>query len=214
MQTILCYGDSNTWGYTPGTGQRYPRSQRWPGVLQAVLGPGFFVIEEGLNSRTTVLDDPTRAPGKNGLPYLRPCLDSHAPLDLVLLMLGSNDLKHRFGLSAFDISLNAAALVGVIQESDAGRDSKAPPVLLLSPPHVGPFTALADLFAGAEEKSRQLSKHYQAVAQQTNCSFFDVAEVVVASPVDGVHWETEQHAALGNRLADVVRQLLHEKDGR
>jgi lysophospholipase L1-like esterase len=212
MSTILCYGDSNTWGYIPGSGQRYPRHQRWPGVLQTLLGSGFVVIEEGLNSRTTVLDDPTRNPGKNGLHYLRPCLDSHAPLDLVLLMLGTNDLKHRFGLSGFDIAQNVSALIGVIQQSGDGTGEKAPPVLLLSPPHVGPLTAFADLFAGAEEKSRQLQKHYRAVAQQTGCHFFDVAEVVVASPVDGVHWEADQHLALGNRLAEVVRPLLEKKD--
>ena len=86
MKTILCYGDSNTWGYIPGTGNRYPRQVRWTGVLQNLLGEKFHVIEEGLNGRTTVMDDPTRI-AKNGLPYLRPCLDSHAPIDLVVLML-------------------------------------------------------------------------------------------------------------------------------
>src|SRR5688572_13370016 len=107
MKTILCFGDSNTWGYVPGTGKRYPRSERWPGVLQETLGNEFLIIEEGLNARTTTMDDPIRGGAiKNGLTYLRPCLESHAPIDLVLLLLGTNDLKHRFGLSAYDVAAN------------------------------------------------------------------------------------------------------------
>jgi lysophospholipase L1-like esterase len=88
MKTILCYGDSNTWGYAPGTGKRYLRHERWTGVLQQLLGSNAVVIEEGLNGRTTTLDDPTK-PFRNGKDYLIPCLDSHAPLDLVVLMLGT-----------------------------------------------------------------------------------------------------------------------------
>jgi lysophospholipase L1-like esterase len=208
MKAILCFGDSNTWGYTPGTAKRYPRERRWPGVLQAALGSAFHVIEEGLNSRTTVLDDPTRAPGRNGLPYLRPCLDSHAPLDLVVLLLGSNDLKHRFGLSAFDVALNVSALIGIIQQSGSGPGGAAPPILLVSPAHIGPLSGFADLFAGAVEKSRDLARHYRAVADQAGCRFFDAAEVVTASAVDGLHWEAAGHAALGQRLAQVIRQIF------
>ncbi|MBI2803668.1 MAG: SGNH/GDSL hydrolase family protein [Planctomycetes bacterium] len=200
MKSILCYGDSNTWGYIPGSGQRYPRDVRWPGVLQNHLGGEFHVVEEGLNARTTVSDDPIRGGAiKNGLTYLKPCLDSHAPLDLVILMLGTNDLKHRFGFSAYDIACNVATLIGVIQPT---------PVLLLAPPHVGPLTALADLFAGAPEKSRQLAAHCQAFAQQMGCRFFDVANVVQSSPIDGVHWAPEQHAALGKRMAALVQEIL------
>jgi lysophospholipase L1-like esterase len=208
MRAILCYGDSNTWGYVPGAATRYPRGQRWPGALQAALGPDFLVIEEGLNSRTSVLDDPTRVPGRNGLTYLGPCLDSHAPLDLVILMLGTNDLKHRFGLSAYDIAVNVTALLSAIGQSSAGEGGKAPPVLLVSPAHIGPLTALAEMFAGAEEKSRQLAHHYRAAAAQAGCHFLDAAEVVTASAVDGVHWEADQHAALARRLALAVAQLF------
>jgi lysophospholipase L1-like esterase len=207
MKTILCFGDSNTWGYVPGSGRRYDRSQRWPGALQSALGDDYLVIEEGLNARTTVLEDPTKPLGKNGLTYLRPCLDSHAPLDLVILLLGTNDLKHRFALSAFDIAQNIAALVGVVQQSGSGQGGKAPPLLLLSP-HIGPLTGLASMFAGAEEKSRQLAQHYRMVATQTGCHFLDVSEVVTASMADGVHWEADQHAALGEHLASKVQKIL------
>ncbi len=201
MKSILCYGDSNTWGYIPGAAQRYPRDVRWPGVLQAKLGADFHVIEEGLNARTTVMDDPIRGGAiKNGLSYLRPCLESHAPLDLVILALGVNDLKHRFGFSAYDIAANIATLIGVIQPI---------PVLLVSPPHVGPLSALAELFAGAPEKSRQLAPHYQAIAKQLGCHFFDAATLVQTSPIDGVHWAADQHVLLGSRLAEMVRGILN-----
>ena len=120
MKTILCYGDSNTWGYVPGSGKRYVENQRWTGVMQNLLGDSFRVIEEGLNARTTVLDDPTRA-FRNGKEYLIPCLDSHAPIDVIILMLGTNDLKHRFGLSAFDIGANIATLIEMMRQSSCWR---------------------------------------------------------------------------------------------
>lgn len=177
VKTILCYGDSNTWGYVPATGQRHPRNVRWPGVLQAALGPDFHVVEEGLNGRTTVLEDPSRL-AKNGLTYLRPCLDSHAPLDLLILMLGTNDLKNRFGLSAADVAVNIAMMLHVVRQGGYLIEGTSPPVLLISPPHVGTaMPELANLYAGADVKSRQLARHYKAVADKAVCVFLDAAEV-------------------------------------
>lgn len=207
MRTVLCYGDSNTWGYEPGTARRLPRGVRWPGVAQAALGDGYFLIEEGLNARTTVLDDPTR-PGRNGLTYLRPCLDSHAPLDLVVVMLGTNDLKHRFGLGAYDIAANAAMLVATVQQTPCGVGGAAPPVLLVSPPAIGELSNLADLFAGAGPKSRELARHYRAFADQARCRFLDASSVADADPADGVHLSADAHAALGRAVAEAVRDML------
>lgn len=207
MKTVLCYGDSNTWGYEPGTARRLPRDVRWPGVARAALGPGFELIEEGLNARTTVLDDPTR-PGRNGLTYLRPCLESHAPLDLVVVMLGTNDLKHRFGLGAYDIAANAAMLVTTVQQAPCGVGGAAPPVLLVSPPAVGELSNLADLFEGAGPKSRELARHYRVFAGQAGCRFLDAAAVAEADPADGVHLSAAAHAALGRSIADVIRATL------
>jgi lysophospholipase L1-like esterase len=212
MTAILCYGDSNTWGYIPGTAQRYPRHKRWPGLLQADLGPAAHVIEEGLNARTTVFDDPTKV-GKSGLAYLRPCLDSHAPLDLVVLMLGTNDLKHRFGMSPADIGANVATLLGVIATSGAGLGGSAPPVLLIAPVQVGTLSNLADLFAGAVEKSKQLGRIYREVARQGGSHFLDAAEVAEVSPVDGVHLDEQGHAKLGRAVAGAVRAILSDRIG-
>ncbi len=97
IKTILCYGDSNTWGYIPATAGRYPPDVRWPGVMRKLLGEKYNVIEEGLNGRTTVWEDPYK-PGRNGLELLIPILDSHNPIDLVVVMLGTNDLKHFYGV--------------------------------------------------------------------------------------------------------------------
>ncbi|MFZ9791513.1 MAG: SGNH/GDSL hydrolase family protein [Gemmataceae bacterium] len=207
MKTILCYGDSNTWGYIPGTGNRYPRQVRWTGVLQNLLGEKFHVIEEGLNGRTTVMDDPTRI-AKNGLPYLRPCLDSHAPIDLVVLMLGTNDTKHRFGLSAFDISEGVAMLVNIIQQSAAGLNNRAPAILLVSPVVLDPAPEKSVLFEGAAQKSRELAGHMENVAKANRCAFLDASLHTGVSPIDGIHLDEEGHQALGHAIAQKIQHLV------
>ena len=109
MKSILCYGDSNTYGLMPDSPDRYPRDVRWTGILQKKLGEDYYVIEEGLSGRTTLWDDPIEE-HKNGKKYLLPCLDSHKPVDLVILMLGTNDLKTRFSLTPFDIGASVEIL--------------------------------------------------------------------------------------------------------
>lgn len=206
MKNILCFGDSNTWGYVPGTGNRYPKQIRWTGLLQNFLGDSFFIIEEGLNGRTTVLDDPTRI-AKNGMTYLRPCLDSQAPIDLVVMMLGTNDCKHRFGLSAFDISEGVATLVSIILQSGSGINGKAPQILLISPPLIAAAPSKAELFSGAEEKSRQLAFYVQQVATNTASHFLDAAKHCSVSPIDGIHLDEAGHLALAQAIAGKINSL-------
>ena len=134
MKTVLCFGDSNTWGYDPLTRERFDRDIRWPGVLRNELGEDYLVLEEGLNGRTTIWGDPIDGAHKNGSRYLLPCLESHAPLDLVVIMLGTNDLKRRFGVPAEDIARGAARLVGIARQSMCGPRCDAPQVLLVAPP--------------------------------------------------------------------------------
>ena len=206
MKTILCYGDSNTWGYRPGSGERYEQSERWTRRLQAMLGDGFSVIEEGQNGRTTVHDDPVDG-FKNGLSYLLPCLESHKPVDLVVLMLGTNDLKHRFAVSAAEIAKSVARLVQVIRSCEFGPAGQAPRVLLLAPPPLGKLSHLADIFAGAYEKSLQLSGVYRQVAAERGCYFLDTATVVRLSDTDGVHLDAEQLPRLADAVAAAVREM-------
>lgn len=209
MKTILCYGDSNTWGYDPKTKERYARDVRWTGVLRNTLGDGHLVIEEGLNGRTTVWNDPIEG-YKNGKEYLIPCITSHKPLDLVVIMLGTNDLKNRFSLPASDIAAGAGVLVKMVQQSDSGRNGRAPRVLLLAPPPVATLTDFADMFGGCEEKSRQFGHYYRQVAEELGCEFFDTSEVIVSSDVDGIHFDPEEHAKLGKSVASRVVKILDE----
>ncbi|MDI9594228.1 MAG: SGNH/GDSL hydrolase family protein, partial [Atribacterota bacterium] len=139
VKEILCFGDSLTWGWNPVDRGRYPFEKRWTGVLQKELGKDYRIIEEGLNGRTTIWDDPIEGE-KNGKKYLIPCLESHLPLDLVIIMLGTNDLKLRFNKSAFDIAAAADSLIQLVQKSRAGRDSQSPKALLVSPPPLGKLT--------------------------------------------------------------------------
>ncbi len=208
MKTTLCFGDSNTWGYAPGTAERYDRDARWPGVLRASLGDGHEVIEEGHCGRTTVWDDPVEGGFKNGRRYLIPCLESHAPLDLVVLMLGTNDLKQRFAVPAADIARSAGILVDIIQTSTAGPNGAAPGILLLIPPPIGRLSELRDMFAGALEKSRQFSEQYRLIAAELDCPYLDTATVIRSSDTDGIHLEAPEHRALGLAVADRVREML------
>lgn len=207
MKTILCYGDSNTWGYDPATGERFPRDVRWPGVLRQTLGEGYWVVEEGLGGRTTVWDDPIEG-YKNGKEYLIPCLETHRPLDLVTIMLGTNDLKKRFSLSAFDIAEGAGVLVRTVQKSEAGPAGGAPKVLLIAPPPIARLTEFAEMFEGSEEKSRRFGEHYRRVAEECGCPFLDAGQVIVSSALDGIHFEAEEHRKLGEAVAARVKELL------
>jgi lysophospholipase L1-like esterase len=208
MKEVLCYGDSNTYGYMPGTGERYPAQVRWPGVMKKALGGSFHVIEEGLNGRTTAWDDPVEGVFRNGRTYLLPCLLSHAPLDLVLLFLGVNDLKKRFDLPAAEIARSAGSLVELIRQSGAGRSGAAPAVLLIAPPPLGRLSAYADMLAGGTEKSRELGALYEETARRLGCAFLDAGSVIRASDIDGVHFAEKDHGALGQALAGEVRRLL------
>lgn len=207
MKRILCYGDSNTWGYNPVTQGRYDKYERWTGQLSLALGVDYDVIEEGLGGRTTVWDDPIEG-YRNGYDYLVPCLESHKPLDLVILALGVNDLKMRFSLSAYDIAEGVGVLARVVQKSDAGPANGTPRILLLAPPPLGKLTAYAEMFAGAKVKSRKLAGHYARVAAELGCSFLDAAEVIVPSELDGVHYGKSEHAKLGQAVANCVKEIL------
>jgi lysophospholipase L1-like esterase len=207
VATVLCYGDSNTWGYNARDGGRFPADVRWPGVLRTSLGDGWCVIEEGLNGRTTVWDDPIEG-YKNGKEYLIPCLETHKPLDLVIIALGINDLKKRFSLSAWDIAAGAGVLVDIVRRSETGPAGAAPKVLLVAPPVVGKLTDFADMFEGAPEKSRQLAEHFARVAAERHLPVLDSASIVKTTDLDGIHLDPAEHRKLGEALAAEVRQVL------
>jgi len=207
MKHILCYGDSNTWGYDPVTQDRFDAETRWPRVLGQTLGRDYEVLEEGLGGRTTVWDDPTEG-YRNGREYLIPCLESHRPLDLVIILLGTNDLKKQFRLSASDIAQGAGVLVRVVQGSQSGRGGLGPQVLLLAPPPTGVLTEYAEMFKDAGSKSQEFSKHYGRVAKELGCAYLDTSMVIVSSPLDGIHFEGGEQRKLGKAVAVKVKELI------
>ena len=209
MKTVLCYGDSNTWGYDPATRARYPPHVRWTGVLATRLGAEYRVVEEGLNGRTTRWDDPIE-PHRNGMTYLRPCVESHRPLELVIVMLGTNDLKRRFDLSASDIAQSAAVVAETAQRFALTADGRNARVLLVAPPAVATLTEYDQMFAGAREKSRQFSHYYRLAAGWQNVLYFDAGSVIVSSERDGIHFDADEHRKLGEALADEVLRLVGE----
>jgi lysophospholipase L1-like esterase len=207
MKNILCFGDSNTWGYEPGTEQRYSGQVRWTGVLQSELGAGFRVIEEGLNGRTTNVDEQGRS-DRNGARLLPVLLESHRPLDLVVIMLGTNDLKTLFERSARDIAMGVRAVCEKVLNCEC-LVPNVPEVLLVSPALVkNPGGGEMGEMEGAVEKSREFSGHFRHVADELGVRFFDAGPVVEVSPQDGVHWEAEEHRKFGRGLAMAIRDIF------
>lgn len=211
MKTILCYGDSLTWGYDPVTGKRISRNKRWSGVLKDNLGSNYHIIEEGLNGRTTVWDDPLHGGYKNGMKYLIPCLASHRPIDLVILFLGTNDLKARFSLTAAEITHGIRVLTDIILKSESGPLEKSPKLLLIAPPvikNIPEISRFSEEFEEGKLKSLKLGKYYSEVAAEYSCYFLDASKVVVASDIDGIHLDVDEHIKLGHAVADKVKKIL------
>jgi lysophospholipase L1-like esterase len=207
MPTVLCYGDSNTWGYVPGSfGERYPRDVRWPGRLAAALGGEWEVIAEGLNGRTATLDSPV-AEGRNGLAYLAPCLYSHAPLDVVVIFLGTNDVSDRYCLSAGDVAAAVGRLVRVVKTSETGPASSAPRILVVCPPPFASDDPEGGL-TGAAAKTRRLGHWFREVCTALECELLDLDGIAAYSPVDGHHLDPEGHGAVARAVEERIRALV------
>jgi lysophospholipase L1-like esterase len=206
-KTILCYGDSNTWGHNPDTFDRYPAEVRWPGVLRAELGSAYHVIEEGLCGRTTVWDDPVEDL-MSGARYLYPCLKTHRPIDAVVIMLGTNDLKYRYHLSAFDIAEAAGRLGNIVRSSEAGPAGGTPKALIVCPPPITETGVFAEMFRCGHETSLGLHAEFARMGKERDFPILFADEVASSSPVDGIHLSSSAHAAIGVAVAARVRALL------
>jgi len=192
-RVVLCYGDSNTYGWIPVSGGRFPRDVRWPGVLAAELGGGWHVIEEGLGGRTTIFDDPI-LPGRNGKTYLEPCLMSHEPLDAVVIALGTNDLKVRLSASAADIARGVALLA---EQALAFT----PSVLALGLPTLGPLADRADELAGARDKAERMRPYLREWASELGFELLELHELVTFTEEDGFHLDAAGHRTIGEEVA-------------
>ena len=207
MKTILCYGDSLTWGYIPGDLGRYSREERWPFVLQQQLGTDYHVVEEGLSGRYTVFDEPYRQ-GRNGAALLRPILETHSPLDLLIVLLGTNDVLHQPSVSAFDAARGIEVLIGIAATSGAGPRGSAPQILIVSPPTMTALSSeLRKWCHGDPSESAQFAEAFAEVATAKGAHFLDAAAICTVSPVDGVHLDANGQRLLGLGIAHKVRDL-------
>ena len=215
MKNILCFGDSNTWGFDP-EGGRYPFEKRWVSIASKALGSGYNLIPEGLNGRTTVWDDPF-GDYRCGKDFLPVCLVSHKPLDLVVIMLGTNDSKSFFRNSAFAIGRGVRKLVEIVQASDAGPEGGVPEILVMSPAPVIAGDQNAAAFDLREFRnidghdpvkvSEALASEYGKVAGEYGCAFLDAAPHAEVSRVDGVHLTLSGHAGLAAAFTEKIRSM-------
>ena len=206
MKTILCYGDSNTHGYNCHTGLRFSEEERWPCLLQKHLGDGYRVIEEGLEGRTTVFDDPLFE-GLNGFSYLYPCLMTHKTIDLLIIMLGTNDVKERFGVNPGNIAKGMDRLVQKAMDTKIAFRNERPNILILVPPPIEQGYELThvaqEMGRGCAEKTKALAAEYKVVAKMKGCHFLDAGVLpgVDMYPEDHMHLSLNAHARLAEELA-------------
>ena len=211
MKTILCYGDSITWGSAPATGERHPFEVRWPNVLQKALGSEVQVITDGLRGRTTGFDEHLAACDRNGVRILPTSLYTHAPLDLVILMLGSNDMKPAIAGTALAAMQGMRRLVEIVRlNATRDRTTEPPEVLIVAPPALCETAnfEFAAMFAGGIEHSKMLASLYSDLADAEGCGFFDAGSVAQTSPIDGVHLDENNTRAIGKGLEPIVRMML------
>ncbi|MFN7160068.1 MAG: GDSL-type esterase/lipase family protein [Candidatus Gracilibacteria bacterium] len=205
---ILCFGDSNTWGYIPGSHhERYSEEVRYPKLLQSLLGSNFEVIEEGLNSRTLVSEDPRPGKeGRKGSDYILPCLDSHDPLDFVALMLGTNELKSAFLNSAEKIGelLEEFFIIKILERKSQFRDT-TPKLIVIAPPRVNENTDYTKgKYDGAEEKSKKLAEIYKSLSEKHKCLYINGSDLLTGS--DGVHMTEDSHKVLAERVLKTIQE--------
>ena len=201
---ILCFGDSNTHGTNP-VGPRYGEDERWPMILQTLLGEDFRVIEEGFGGRTIAFDDPVEGGYKSAMDYLPPCLMSHDPLDMVIVMLGTNDVKQRFAMSAPAIAQALAHLLRLVHLYATDARGEPSRVLVVAPPPVRPEvmkTRMAGTFdARSIEVSEHLAEEYLRIARLMRCGYLNAADFCRASDEDGVHLAAAGRPALARGVA-------------
>ena len=210
MKTILCYGDSLTWGYDPRGSGRHVHEDRWPSVLQAALGDAALVVAEGLNGRTTIFNDHAAGADRNGARILPTILMTHAPLDLAIIMLGCNDMKPWLGGHAVAAKQGMQRLVDIVRGHDYPLDEEPPEVLLVAPPALCETgdPDFAAMFGSGIAQSKMLASMYADLADEIGCGFFDAGSVAKASPLDGVHLDAENTRAIGRGIEPVARMML------
>lgn len=224
MKTILCFGDSNTNGCTPefdirdwalngkeNAPVRYERKDRWTGILAQLLGEEYYVIEEGLPGRTTVFDDGT-APFKKGNDYIVPCIQTHAPIDLLVIMLGTNDVKCLFAPSELSVGLAMEAFLRIVQNPALWDGKKAGKILLVAPPPIGDGIETSTYYGIYSQESVRVSKKfaeiYGGIAGLYGCEFLNAGDYIQSSACDSIHFSRESHQKLAKAMHDIIKEIL------
>jgi lysophospholipase L1-like esterase len=213
-RVVLCFGDSNTHGTVPAESldddRRYGPDVRWPGILAERLGPTWRLYEEGLPGRTTVHPDPIEGQHLSGIAAVPMLLGTHWPIDAVIIMLGTNDLKARFSVGPSDIAAGVECLVRAIRSLSEGSGRTPPRILLVAPPPVLEVGCLAGMFAGGQPKSEAFGSFLRQTAERLGTGFVDAAEHIKVSQVDGVHFDPDQHRILADVIEEALRALYSQ----
>jgi len=210
MRTVLCFGDSNTWGCPPYDNPaqapvRIAHERRWPNIMGALLGRDIHIVEEGLSGRTTVFDDPIEGLHKNGARTMIALIESHAPIDVLVMMLGTNDFKDQYSVSSFNSARGMLTLIQMVKGYYALIE-RGPEILVVTPPSIS-ASAEPAMWGDGHRKCAGHAYYLQQVAERTGCFHFDANKVVMAGN-DGVHLDDAAHAVLGAALAREVAQIL------
>jgi lysophospholipase L1-like esterase len=203
MLNILCFGDSNTWGYIPGTGYRYDEGSRWTAIAQSLVGSEFCLLEAGLNGRTTMYDEPGRA-FRNGANTLNLYLESCRPLSMVIIMLGTNDLKASLSLTVDDIRDGAKTLCKQALEFDYAP-YKPPQVMLVAPSPLVDTDKSDEEFSGMIGHSKRIASAYYSLSEELGIHFLNAGQIVKSSSIDGVHWDSNGHHDFAQHLAAMLQ---------
>lgn len=209
---ILCLGDSNTWGYIPGTGNRYEKEVRWTGRLEMALREEYEVIEEGMNGRTTAFTDRIE-PGTCALDYLYPCLVSHFPLNYIIIMLGTNDTKLRYGVNAVEIGYGMDEILLQIEDT-CRRKNQNPEKIIIAPAELYSKKEWVEFSEESCRKVKQLTNEYRKIAELHNAKFLSVPEIFNVDCIgcDGIHFTEEGHRRLADELKKLVENAEKQKN--
>lgn len=217
MKRILCYGDSNTWGFKPkkecseNWNMRFDENTRWTGVLQKLLGDEYKIIEEGLNGRTSAFDDP-QDDTRNGLKHIATCMQTNMPIDMAIVMLGTNDVKSFFPYTPYVIANGVGRVIDEIRKIDYGKNGKMPEVLLVSPISINEDAAKG--WIGGEfgmdsvEKNRLLPVYLEKIALDRGVHFFDIGAYVSADPADGIHMNENGHRVMAEKMLSQIKNII------
>ena len=211
IKKILCYGDSNTWGWVPSSmgSKRYNSNNRWPGVLQNILGSNYEIIEEGLGARTTMFNDPRpEFPLRNGLETLPIILDSHSPLNLVIIMLGTTDSKEMLNLNVIDITNGMRKLIKIVKNHKNLEGCSSPKILIVVPAIVDEKAEFASkLFKGGTLKTKALIESYNKLTEEENIYYLNPTNTVKVDEFEGVHIDNKNHKILGSLIAQKISKI-------